>query len=66
VVRCDPLTNFFSHFFEVQKLIDVEPVKIVPTWKNARRGREGISKRIDKFLIAKKFDGRKCHDKILC
>jgi hypothetical protein len=29
----------------------VEIVKIVPTWRNARRGREGISKRLDRFLI---------------
>jgi hypothetical protein len=27
-------------------------MKVTPTWRNARRGREGISKRLDCFLIA--------------
>jgi hypothetical protein len=29
----------------------VEPAKIVPTWRNARKGRDGISKKLDRFLV---------------
>jgi hypothetical protein len=34
--------------------VDVEPMKIVPSWKNFRKGREGILKRLDIFLIVGK------------
>lgn len=44
VARPDPLVDYFSHFFENLKLIDVEPEKMVPTWRNSRRGRAGITK----------------------
>ena len=37
VARYDPLANIFTHFFEVENLIDVEYVKIDPRWRNARR-----------------------------
>jgi hypothetical protein len=30
----------------------MEPVKLVPTWRNARSGKEGISKRLDNFFMA--------------
>jgi hypothetical protein len=51
VARSDPLFYFFNHFFEIQNLIDVELVKIVPTQRNGRKGREGISKRLDRFIF---------------
>jgi hypothetical protein len=35
-------------------LCDVEPLELVPTWTNFRSGTEGVSKRLDRFLIAKK------------
>jgi hypothetical protein len=54
VARSDTLTDyFFNHFFEIQNIIDVELVKIVPTWRNGRKGREGISKRLDRFFLWK-------------
>jgi hypothetical protein len=51
VARSDPLVDYFSHLFESQNLIDVAPIKIVPNWRNARRGREGISKIQDRFIV---------------
>jgi len=47
ITRKYVLAIFFIHFFEVQNLIDVEQVKLVPTWRNSRRGRSGISKSLD-------------------
>jgi len=51
IARKDTLIYFFSHFFEAHKLIDVELVKLFPTWKNDRRGRSGISKRLIDFML---------------
>jgi hypothetical protein len=36
-------------------LVDMELVKIVPTWMNTRRGPIGISKRLDRFFIVDSF-----------
>jgi hypothetical protein len=33
----------------------IEPIQLVSTWRNSRSGREGISKRLDRFLVAKKI-----------
>jgi hypothetical protein len=38
-------------FFKDLKLVDVEPHKVVPTWINSRRGRVGITKQLDRFLV---------------
>jgi len=37
-------------------LIDVELVKLVPTWRNRRRGRNGISKRLDRFWVVEQLN----------
>jgi hypothetical protein len=47
--RRDPLGDYFSQLFENIQLVDLEPIKIVLTWRNVGRGREGISKRKDQF-----------------
>lgn len=31
--------------------MDVESMKLVPTWRNFRKGRDGILKRLNRFLI---------------
>ena len=33
--------------------VDVEPIKLVPTWKNNRVGEVGVSKTLGKFLVTK-------------
>jgi hypothetical protein len=38
------LAYYFTFLFEDLKLVDVEPYKVVPTWRNSRRGRVVISK----------------------
>jgi hypothetical protein len=54
-VRTYPLVDYFSNIFEDLNLVDVEPHKVVLTWENSRRGRDGIEKRLDQFLVAERF-----------
>ena len=48
----DPLSSFFKQLFDSVGLIDTAPTIVGPTWRNGRVGDEGISKRLDRFLIA--------------
>ena len=48
----DPLDFFFSHLFQQVELIDVLPAPLVLTWWNKRFGERGISRRLDRFLLA--------------
>jgi hypothetical protein len=41
VVRKDPFGDYFSHLFKSLHLIYVESFKIVSTWRNVRKGKEG-------------------------
>lgn len=45
------LTSFFTNYFHKNKLIDIVPETLVPTWRNDRAGTESISKRLDRSLI---------------
>jgi hypothetical protein len=53
--RVDPLQHFFSQLIQAGGLVDVEPVKILPTWRNGRKGLDHIAKRLDRFLISEKL-----------
>ena len=48
----DPLSSHFKHFFDLAGLHDFAPPCPRPTWKNGRLGTEGISKRLDHFLLS--------------
>jgi endonuclease/exonuclease/phosphatase family metal-dependent hydrolase len=50
--RSDPLQLYFNQLFQVEGLVDVEPLKVLPTWRNGRRGHNYIAKRLDRFLIS--------------
>lgn len=39
VARTNPLVDFFVDLFEELNMIDVEPHKVVPTWRNLRCGK---------------------------
>jgi hypothetical protein len=41
------------HLFKDLHLVDLEPTKLIPTWRNGRQGEEGVYKRLDCFLITK-------------
>jgi exonuclease III len=53
--RVDPLQLFFSHLVQNEGLVDVEPIKILLTWRNGRKGQDYIAKRLDRFLIYEKL-----------
>jgi hypothetical protein len=50
--RVDPLQLYFSQLIQVGGLVDVEPVKLLPTWRNGRKGHDYIAKRLDRFLVS--------------
>jgi len=47
----DPLTDYFSHYFDTLGLLDLYPVKLQPTWQNLRTGDAQIAKCLDHFLL---------------
>jgi len=51
LAREDPLTNFFLNLLISNKLIDVNLIKLKPTWRNRRAGDARVVKRLDRFLI---------------
>ena len=48
----DPLGPFFFKLFSDHHLVDVAPSYAGPTWRNGRMGEDGISKRLDRFLLS--------------
>ena len=47
----DPLSSHFKHLFYSVGLTDISPPNSDPTWRNGWVGDDGISKRIDRFLM---------------
>jgi len=47
----DNQVAFFSHLLFSKSLIDIAPLKLLPTWRNMRVGEARITKRLDRFLI---------------
>jgi len=43
---------FCKDLFTSRNLVDVKPSKVVPTWKNGRRDREAITRRLDRVLVS--------------
>jgi hypothetical protein len=48
----DSLTNYFQNFLDQHGLIDVEPLKLNPTWCNRRVGDDRVAKHLDRFLLS--------------
>lgn len=53
VARVNPLTNFFIQRLEDNGLLDVESIKLQPTWRKKWVGAKRNAKRLDKFIISK-------------
>ena len=51
-VTLDSLSNFFLTNFESKGLVDVQPLKVEPTWNNNRSVEQSIYKRLGRFLIS--------------
>eukprot|EP00253_Pinus_taeda_P009499 PITA_09499 len=49
--REDSLTDFFQNLLIANKFIDVNLIKLKPTWRNRRVGEARVAKRLDRFLI---------------
>ena len=48
----DPLGPYFTHLFSSLQLVDIAPGSAGPTWRNGCSGDDGISKRLDRFLLS--------------
>jgi hypothetical protein len=51
LAQSDPLAHYFSNILINSVLLDVQPTQLAPTQRNGRDGLDGISKRLDWFLI---------------
>ena len=56
--RADPLTDYFIQKLVEKGLLDIEPVKLRPTWRNNRSGEARVPKRLDRFLITEQLVDR--------
>eukprot|EP00253_Pinus_taeda_P030057 PITA_30057 len=56
--REDPLSDFFLNMFTVNNLIDINLLKLKPTWRNRRTGDARVAKRLDRFLINEELASR--------
>jgi hypothetical protein len=45
------MRNFTENLISSQKLVDIKPLKLVPTWRNDRSGNDSIARRLDRGLI---------------
>ena len=53
----DPMGPYLSSLFYSHHLVDIAPSCAGPTWRNGRSGVEGISKRLDHFLLSEQLIG---------
>jgi len=53
--RLDPLLDFFTNLMMANTLLNVDPIKIRPNWRNIRVKEDRIAKRIDFFLVSESF-----------
>ena len=51
LARLDPLSDFFIGLIHSSSLLDFQPTKLTPTWRNGRDGNDGIVNRLDHFLL---------------
>jgi len=51
----DVLASYFNRKLMERNLIDVEPIKLKPSWRNNRGGEARVAKRIDRFLVTEKM-----------
>jgi hypothetical protein len=59
--KYDPLSDLFKHIIEEKGLSDLDPIKLMPTWRNKRTGEDRVMKRIDRFLLSDKIMDKSLH-----
>ena len=52
--RADLLTDYFTQTLVERNWLDIEPIKLKPTWKNNRCGEGRVAKRLDQILVTKR------------
>jgi hypothetical protein len=50
-VRSNRLFNFFQSHFEASIWVDIEAIKLRPTWNNNICGQDTVGKRLDYFVL---------------
>ena len=50
--RRDDLSSYFANLFESMELVDIQLLKLMPTWRNNKSGDQAISKRLDRFMLS--------------
>jgi endonuclease/exonuclease/phosphatase family metal-dependent hydrolase len=50
--QLDQLAGYFKELFQDNRLVDVIPDVLVPTWQNGRSGDESILKRLDQVYMS--------------
>jgi len=53
----DQLIIFFIHALDQNGLLDIEPVKLNPAWRNLWTGEDMVAKRLDRFLVGENLAG---------
>ena len=51
----DSLAGYFVQKLMEKGLLDIEPVKLKPTWRNNRCGEARVAKRINRFLAVEQL-----------
>ena len=51
----DSLAGYFTQKLVENNLLDIEPIKLKPTWRNNRGGDRRVAKRIDRFLVSEQL-----------
>jgi len=54
----DSLAGYFVQKLAAKGWLDIDPIKLKPTWKNNRCGESRVAKRIDRFLVAEQMVDR--------
>jgi len=53
--RVDRLDGFLHNLFNEESVVDIDPIKLTPTWSNNISGIDCVSKKFDRFLIHRYF-----------
>jgi hypothetical protein len=57
-LKFDTQRGFFLSLLSKHHLVDLESLKLVPTWQNHHIGREVVTKRMDTFLALETLVGK--------
>ena len=49
------MAPYFVHLLQASQLVDLDPMKLKPTWTNRRIGEDRIAKRLDRFVLVERM-----------